>query len=56
MAKAAKVAIALVILAIIMAILYLTGAVVSREPYWIYWILLTAGIAAGIWLIVKLRK
>lgn len=34
MAKAAKVAIALVILAIIMAILYLTGAVVSREPYW----------------------
>lgn len=56
MTKVAKVVVVLVILVIMTAILHLTGVVASREPYWIYWTLLAVGVAAGIWLVVKLRK
>lgn len=55
MTKVAKVCIVLAVMAAITALLHLTGMIFSREPMWIYWLLLIASVAALVWLIAKLR-
>lgn len=55
MTKVAKVCIVVAIVVAITALLHLAGAVSSREPMWVYWLLLIASAVALVWLTAKLR-